>query len=440
MGAMAMIEKGGNVLAVAPINSDNAVDNVVESSYLRLARRTILIVLLVWGGFYGIALAGNSGAGSDFAAFYAAARATAAGADPYNWPTLWHWENALLNNGPHHWALHFNFAPYGNPPPFASLLAPVTLLFSPRFAYVLWAIGSQILTITAGSILARWAGHRHYLLVGFLISLAPCATFGLFLGQDSWLSLIAMVAAVSLVMERPFSAGVVLILLGFAKPHLLIPLTVVIVLAYPHQRRSFSQGLGAGTVIWLAITVILTGGNAIPHWFNSLLLFRQSIAAQPDIASLAGFYTAWAPDHIVTLLDGLLALSAAALLLWTRPRRHSSMANTHLFLALGVTTVLIALPYTHTHDDVLLAVPLLILAGPGWHGLANPLVLLAAVATLLVPLGIFTDYHRPVISMLPALCTLLACLHALRTNNHLSDLSRISLRSVADALYLGEGL
>jgi hypothetical protein len=108
------------------------------------------------------------------------------------------------------------------------------------------------------------------------------------------------------------------------------------------------------------------------------------------------------------------------LVLAYRPRFGEGEAGSRRCLAIGVAATLAVLPYSHTHDDVLLAIPLLLLAGHDWRGLGRPIILLAVMVTLLVPLVIWTDYHRPVVSALPALCTLAACLVVYRRGDMIS--------------------
>src|SRR5262249_13287937 len=72
----------------------------------------------------------DRGNGSDFQVFYAGAFAAAHGGDPFDWPGLWRTEQTLYNGGLGHGS-PFAFAPYGDPPPFALLLHPLTLLAEP---------------------------------------------------------------------------------------------------------------------------------------------------------------------------------------------------------------------------------------------------------------------------------------------------------------------
>ena len=55
----------------------------------------------------------------------------------------------------------FTFAPYGNPPPFASLLAPLAVALPPRTAYAVWTLLGLAATVAAAATLSRWTGHRH---------------------------------------------------------------------------------------------------------------------------------------------------------------------------------------------------------------------------------------------------------------------------------------
>lgn len=366
--------------------------------------------LLAWGVFYIIALAPSPGAGSDFAVFYAASRATVTGANPYDWPTQWHWEDQVLNHGSTRLPTHFDFAPYANLPPFAAIIAPLSTTLPPRPAYAFWTVLGLLATVQAGIALSRWAGYAHPRVLGLLLAAAPSATFDLFLGQDSWLLLFALANAISLAGRSPVAAGMLLVLIGYPKPHLLIPIAAVFFLAYPRQRREVGLGLGLGTALWLMVTTILTGPQAPGEWWRSLALYRTGLPGTPDIASLAGLYSRWAPTGLVTVLDALLMISGAVLLLVFRPRSVEGQAGSRRFLALGVATTLTVLPFVHTHDMILLAIPLLLLIRPDGYGLNRPVILLAVAVTFLAPLATWTDYHRPFVDTLSAACTMVACL------------------------------
>lgn len=359
--------------------------DVAEPARVRLLRRALVALLVVWAPVYLVALARQPAAGTDFAAFYAASRAVAAGDNPYDWPTQWRWEDQALNHGASRLPLPYSFAPYGNPPPFAQLLVPLSALLPPRPAYAVWVALSLAATLAAGYTLTRWAGYRRPLGLAVLLAAAPCATFGYFLGQSSWLALLGLATALGLAATQPVAAGALLVLLAYVKPHLGLPLALIALLACASPRR-FTLGLALGATLWLTATLLLAGSSALGAWLHALTLFRSSIAAQPDIASLPGLYTFWAPPALTTALDALLLLGGSLLLLARRPRATQGAAGRRRFLGLGVAAVLAVLPYAHTHDDVLLAVPLLLLVRPDWSGLRRPSVVLAVVATLLTPL------------------------------------------------------
>lgn len=376
-------------------------------AYSRL--RWLIAAVLGWALLYVFLYVPARGNGSDFQDFYAAAYADAHGIDLYNWPALWRAEQIVYNGGVGH-TRPFSFVPYGNPPPFALLLRPLTAL-PESAAYLLWAC--LILLTTAGGAylgLASWPRRRR-ILATILIALSPAALFNVRLGQSSSLLVLGLGAAVWLLHRRRGAAAGAALTLGMVKPHLAIPLACIALCAAPReQRRSALLGFLAATAAWGALAVVADGGPGIfGRWWASIHDYLGSIRFQPDVASIPGIYYANAPEAMIGPLNSLCLLLAAAAIIVLARRAWGGEARARALLFGGGIAAYFALsPYVHTGDQVVLALPLLALIGPDAQGLRQNAVLLAATAAILAPMVVFRNYHTELINALPPLCLGLA--------------------------------
>jgi len=334
-------------------------------------------------------LPGDAALGHDFSAFYAAGLAVRKGLDPYNWAQLGLVEAHLRSIGNPNLPLAFNS--YANPPFFTLLMAACTRL-PDRPLYVLWT-GAMAAALIAGSVvLPRSCGVPRRGWIGLLFTLTPASIICLFLGQQTPLLLLGLaLSLVALRSDRPALAGV-LLTVGWIKPHLLFPVAMVIVLTL--NRRMMRQllagflgvSLALGIVSWLAL-----GGQAFAAWARDLLSYGRTVdVLQPDLSSLAGIYlsvlarpwSTWAMAAALGLWVGL-----AGLLVY-RGRRDGLTPTDDGWLrlvAIALVTWLLATPYTHPADLILLAVALPVLLGARLQHIGRAEVRLALTALLVAP-------------------------------------------------------
>lgn len=349
------------------------------------------------------------GNGSDFQVFYAGAVADRHGVNPFDWPNLWRVEQQVYNGGVGH-GTPFAFAPYADPPPFALLLRPLTAI-SEAAAYRLWA--TVILLCGAlGAYLAvpSWPA-RPRILAAALTAISPVVLFDLRLGQNSTPLLLALGAAIWFTARKqPLIAGLCLGC-GLLKPHLMLPIALIVVLAAPREaRKPMAAGVLIAALAWGLVGVLFDGGfAAYGHWLSSARQFGDSIRHQPDLASIPGMYLGTASTAMSGLLNAVCLAGAAGIIVRLAIRaRHGDPRARQDLLGGGIAVYLALSPYVHTSDQVLLVPALLTLIGPNADGLRDHAVGLAAAAVILAPMVVLRDYHTTGINALPALCVALA--------------------------------
>jgi Glycosyltransferase family 87 len=331
----------------------------------------------------------DGGLGHDFSSFYAAGLTLRHGHDPYSWAQLGATEAHLRSIGDPRQPMGFN--PYANPPLFAWAMAAFTVL-PQRPAYVIWLAAMAVAMLGSVALLASsyGMGRRGWALLVFAVTPAP--VIGYFLGQQTPLLLVALVAALAaLRRDRPALAGV-LLTVGWIKPHLIFPIALVLVamLGWREARRLLAGFLCASAVFGLA-SWLATGEALFMAWVRDLNLYGHTLdTVQPDLSSLAGIYLSvvgrpWSA-YIGAAIVGAWLLFAAVLV--GKARRAGLVPADDAWLrlvALALTSWLLATPYAHPADLVLLAPVLPVLLERRLEGLADAWVRLALGMLLIAP-------------------------------------------------------
>jgi hypothetical protein len=156
----------------------------------------------------------------------------------------------------------YEYTPQVHPPATLLLLSPLARLPLPA-ARFLWITLLLILTIVAGVRLARAAPRWDLRTSTFLIAFSPVHT-GLFLGQTSIAT--CMLIAISLTVEQPWLAGILLGLAACFKWHLAA--WFILLAAWNNWRRCVAACLTAGGLMAAAIACLKAGSMAT--WFAAM--------------------------------------------------------------------------------------------------------------------------------------------------------------------------
>ncbi|MGH2411358.1 MAG: glycosyltransferase family 87 protein, partial [Chloroflexota bacterium] len=311
-----------------------------------LALPWLIAAIVAFALYYLVAYLPARGNGSDFQVFYAGAVADQHGVNPFDWPSMWQVEQQVYNGGVGHGA-PFAFAPYADPPPFALLSRPLTSL-NEADAYRLWAV-FILLCGALGAYLAvpEWPS-RSRILAATLTAISPVVLFDLRLGQNSTPLLLALGAALWFTARKqPLVAGLCLGC-GLLKPHLMLPIAVIVILAAPREaRKPMAAGLLIAALTWGLVGILFDGGfAAYGHWLSSARQFGDSIRHQPDLASIPGLYLGTAGATMSGLLNAVCLAGAAGIIALLAIRAAHGVPWTRQdLLGAGIATYLALSPY-----------------------------------------------------------------------------------------------
>jgi hypothetical protein len=300
--------------------------------------------------------------GADYAMFAAAAQVMRHGGNPYDHTVLLRTEAADMRR------LHLEMVDrpavvrVGNPPTFFWALGPLAAApFQP--AALAWIIGLYVLSLVGAVASLAYLGWRNRPLPSLVFMLMPEVFLGAFYGNVICLVFAALAGSLFLVQRRPFLAGV-LLALAWLKPPVALPIALLIFLFQAEARNRVAGGFALATLGGLLVTVAAGGPGSLVDWLIGLGGYSRDIASLPDIASMAGLYVGWAPEGLRLLLGAgtvVLALALTAYV-WTRQTQGRSVPlRTVGWLWFAW---LLATPYAHFSDLMLLTPAVLAMLGP----------------------------------------------------------------------------
>lgn len=353
------------------------------------------------GGFIVLALVFNYAFGANYSAVttdiridVAAVALIAQGGNPYDTPALARTELRLYphitpdlrasilyfsRRGPYVEGPAAMFARplLGWPSPLQSIVFAVTYLGLIVLALALIAAGGGGVALTS-----PW---RRSLSLG----LAPTSLIALAYGQMDALILCAVAGAL-LVRHRfhahaggALAAGL-LLTLGLIKPQVIAGPVLLLAFLYARDRRLlvYLAGLGLGAGVQCLAMWIWGGPYLLTGWPSALLHFdRNVLPAQWGLASLSALYLRWTPAamHMPLELGAVLLWCGAILLCGRYVLRPAAVpssiqvtggqpsvapAREAWWLALGLASWMLAIPYAHPYHDAVL--------GPAiWYAAAN---------------------------------------------------------------------
>jgi hypothetical protein len=331
--------------------------------------------------------------GADFRDLYAAASLSSHGGDPYNPSQQFAEEDRLFKKT----GVGSTHATYGYPPLFTAVLRSALPLGEPA-AYAIFAV----LLAAAGAagfelLLATLNRRRRGLARAFFLTSTPMV-LSLLVGNPSPLLLLAMAAAMWLVRDRrPLLAGLALSVCLLKLP-VGLPVAAAVILASPRLRGRLALGFAAATAGWFLVDLALSGPGPVGRWLGSLAGYGAALTpnsssafSQTGLAGLPALFLDHVPLPVAEAM-ALIPLAAVAVYVWTG-RRSGAKATAEPWLPAALLMVMLVglSPYLHLNDLVLLAFPLLVVAGarPGIAGILALLdfsigapLLLAVVVTL----------------------------------------------------------
>jgi Glycosyltransferase family 87 len=256
--------------------------------------------------------------------------------------------------------------PFINPPVFAWLIAPLTLLPLP-VAYALWSALSVAALIWAWHVSAPYSGLRKLVLLLLAVALWPVLD-AVYFGQPS-LVLVGLVAASWWLCstDRPLAAGAALALATALKPHvvILVPLALVV----SGRFRPFVSWAIVCSLLATA-SVLALGTSGLNNWLHAVQ-YGQTDTGQ-SLYTLAYIFGSGPLSYFLEALQGVAALVIAQ-------RRR---ADLNIVYALGLVGSIAFGFHLHQYDyvELVLAAWLVLRSAPPlWHRLW----LLAGVATMM---------------------------------------------------------
>jgi len=316
-----------------------------------------LLVLCV----YGEVLAHAPVTGQDFRVFYSAAAVIRQGGSPYDVRALVRVEDRLFPTRSAAERRDRRANPYIQGPLLALLVVPF-LRFPPAVVYDAYA--AVLLAAAAAALLVmdrvrRDSGGRGVRARRRTLPLvlSPVVFLAVLLGQPDPLLLLLFALAWHALQRRHAALASALLVVACIKPQIMAgPLVLLTVLAWrAGSIRPYLGGLVAGAASVIGCCLLLAGPLVTGDWLRALVAFGEStVYAQVDIAALSTLYLGWLPHALVPLA---LAGSVAAWAAWaiSSARRGTRDATTALrWVGQGLCLWLLATPYAHPHDDVLL--------------------------------------------------------------------------------------
>ncbi len=339
------------------------------------------------------------GLADDFRVFYSAARMLAAGHNPYRLGPL----QAVEQTVAHYPSLQPALDRFPYLPITATILEPLTKL--PFWAaYALFTVLGVGLLLFTLALLARDLGWSRTFVLGLTVLVSWIALLGFTAGQFDAL-MFAVVAGAMLLCwhDRPLAAGLVMGLI-WVKPDLLWPAPIFMFLALFEKPRRAAWF--AGGWILTSTLCLLASSRLLTSWGHALHSFASGVGGlQPDLAGLPGLLGAapaglhlgtgvLAPGSLAVMVAAVIAMGVfgAWMMLSADWSRVSPVGRISWGVGLPIAIWLVATPYAHPNDDLLLLPLFMLTVGRDArrvHGLGLALAILVTLWILLIwPAGV----------------------------------------------------
>jgi hypothetical protein len=294
--------------------------------------------------FFAVPFAGNLAGSRDFVSYWATGRQLIHHADPYDRDAVGRLE--------HDQGLDLRAVLIMRNPPWALVLAWPLGWLPLRVAAVLWSLallGCLAISVTLlRSLHGSPPNYIHWLGLGFTPALL-CLT----MGQTSLFALLGLVLFLRYHAQRPFAAGLALLLCAL-KPHLFLPFAAALVLWIVISRAwKIVAGAAAALALTSAISLVLDPRA----WSDYIRMMRSPLVENDFIPCLSDAMRHWLwPQYAwIQYLPAALACIWAVLYYWRRRAQWN-------WLTQGGPLILISLllaPYAWFYDQCLLIPALL---------------------------------------------------------------------------------
>jgi Glycosyltransferase family 87 len=383
-------------------------------------RRTVLILaplltlLLIWSGLLVAAGAFKGGPGSrafgeDFNVYLSAAHILRSGGNPYDRNLVYRTETSLLHSQGLKVYEPRKLVRVGNPPLFFWILGPLTAIPF-RLAVLFWVLLMYALAAAGMIGILIHFGWRHRVLPLIVLLSMPMVVHGSLYGEVTSVYFAALGVSLALSRRYPFVSGVVLSL-AWLKPPIALPLALLIMLFHTSSTVRAAAGFALTSALGLILTLVTVGGGSLIQWERSLVAFSQDIAAQPGVVSLSGLYMNWTNSPARIALEAI-AVAAALILTYMYWRQKRPVYGPHGAAVWLWPIWLLATPYAHYPDEMVLAIPVVALLEP--NGMSIGYRIQAAILYLLglslwfTPWSVNGVQTAPLIPLLFLLCIALA--------------------------------
>jgi len=330
-----------------------------HGAIMRRVLYTVALLLVL--SFYGEVLAHAPVVGQDFRVFYSAATVIQHGGSPYDVRALVRVEDRLFPTRSATERRDRRANPYIQGPLLALIFVPF-LGFPPAVVYDIYA--AALLAAAAVALLVLDRVRRdgvgpiaHAPRRALPLLLSPVVFLAVLLGQPDPLLLLLFALAWHALQRRHIALASTLLTVACIKPQIMIgPIVLLALLAWRAGGiRSYVGGLLAGAAAVVGCCLLFAGPLVTGDWLRALVSFGSgTVYTQVDIAALSTLYLDWLPHALVPLA---VIGAVAAWVVWavSSARRGTSDASATLrWVGQGLCLWLLATPYAHPHDDVLL--------------------------------------------------------------------------------------
>jgi hypothetical protein len=327
----------------------------------------LLVLLILWvylfngeGAFKG-GPGGRAFAG-DYTMFVSAAQVLKSGADPYNPSVLYSAEARMMHRLGRSMTTGSQKSQVrvGNPPLLYWAMRPLTgASFVP--AALASLLGLYVLSAVGFLATLRYFGWNKTVLPTFIFLLMPQVVLGAFYGNPIGIVFAAIGLSVPLSRRHPALAGA-LLSLAWLKPPVALPIVLLLGLFHVRTPRAFAAGFWVASLGLLLLTIVTAGAPSMGLWIHGLLRYSNDMAIQPDVISLDGLYVRWMPTTPRLALESLTLVAAVAVTAYVWKTKRSEETAFFSMAPLWLMWML-ASPYGHFFDEILLAVPVVAYLG-----------------------------------------------------------------------------